>query len=222
MSDFCPEGYLRTQDAILRAAEYWYPDKIAAAQITEDSQFQPKSKNDLEAAIRAFSQPHVADARPHPFEEIANQTVHRLRNLLHQGPLNAYYFASDGSHCIPHEFWATENADGVVESGTYWPYGSPISWHETRPNYPLFLRESELNVLLQTQPTKKLPFPTPKMPALIEALRKLDNVSSRKKQREALRKLPELERYHLTDDILREAEKKVPRSPGRKRLDPEK
>jgi hypothetical protein len=134
------------------------------------------------------------------------------------GTLNAYYFASDGSHCIPHEFWATENADGVIESGNYWPYGRPIGWHETRPNCPSFLRESELKVLLEPQPTKKLPFPTAKMPALIEALRKLDDLPNRKKQREALHKLPEFERYHLTADVLREAEKKVPRSPGRKWL----
>ena len=60
------------------------------------------------------------------------------------------------------------------------------------------------------------------MPTLIEALRKLDDLPSREKQREALRQLPEFERYHLTDDVLREAEKKVPRSPGRKRLTPEK
>jgi hypothetical protein len=221
MSDFCPEGYLRTPDAILRAAEYWYPNKIAALQTTEASEAQPKSKNDMEAAVRAFSQPHVASAWRHAFDEIANQTVHRLRNLLHQGTLNAYYFADEGSHCIPHEFWATENADGVIESGTYWPYGRPISWHQTRPNSPLFLRESELDVLLSEQQAKKLAFPKAKMPALVLALRKLDIVSSRKRQREALRKLPEFERYHLTDEVLREAEKKVPRSPGRKRLDPE-
>jgi hypothetical protein len=222
MSDFCPEGYLTTQDAILRAANYWYPDNIAALQTTEASEAQPKSKNDVEAAVRAFSQPHVASAWQHAFDEIGNQTVQRLRNLLHQGTLNAYYFASDGPHCIPREFWATGNADGVIETGIYWPYGRPTSWHETRPNSPLFLRESELNVLLSKQPAKKIAFPKAKMPALIEALRKLDNLPSRKKQREALRKLPEFERYHLTDDVLREAEKKVPRSPGRKRLDPEK
>ena len=77
-------------------------------------------------------------------------------------------------------------------------------------------------MLLETQPTKKLPFPTAKMPALIEALRKLNDLPNRKKQREALRNLPEFERYHLTDEVLREAEKKVPRDPGRKRLNPEK
>jgi hypothetical protein len=217
MSDFCPEGYLRTPDAILRAAEYWYPDKIAALQTAEASEAQPRSKNDVEAAVRAFSQPHVASALQHAFDEIANQTVHRLRNLLHQGSLNAYYFASDGSHCIHRDFWATENAEGVIESGIY---DRPISWHE--PNCPLFLKKSELEVLFGTQPTKKLLFPTAKMSALIEALRKLDDLPSRAEQRDALRQLPEFERYHLTDDVLREAEKKVPRSPGRKRLNPEK
>jgi hypothetical protein len=222
MSDFCPEGYLTTQAAIQKAAERWYSDKFAALQTSEAPEAQPKSKNDIEAAVRAFSQPHVADARLTAFEEIANQTVHRLRNLLHQGTINAYYFADDGSHCLPRDFWATENAEGVIESGNYWPYGRPTSSHEKRPNCPLFFRESELDGLLSTQLTKKHLFPIGKMPTLIEALRKLDDLPSREKQREALRQLPEFERYHLTDDVLREAEKTVPRSPGRKRLDPEK
>jgi hypothetical protein len=33
--------------------------------------------------------------------------------------------------------------------------------------------------------------------------------------------LPEFAQYRLTDDVLREAEKQVPRKPGRKRLSPE-
>jgi hypothetical protein len=222
MSDFCPEGYLRTQDAIRRAAEYWYHDKVAALQTTESSEAQPKSKNDVEAAVRAFSQPHAASAWQHAFDEIANQTVDRLRNFLHQGTLNAYYFLGDGSHCLPRDFWATEDAEGVIESGHYWPFGRPPSLYEPRPNRPLFLRESELDALLSEQPAKKLPFPPAKMSALIEALRKLDHLPNRAEQREALRRLPEFERYHLTDDVLRDAEKQVPRNPGRKRPDPEK
>lgn len=222
MSDFKPEGYLRTQDAIIKAAEHWFGNKIAALQATEASQPQPKSKNDIEAAIRAFSQPHVAQAWPRELEDLASQTVHRLRNLLHQGTLNAYYFLADGSHCLPRDFWATENAEGVIESGNYWPYGRSPSQYEPRPNCPLFLRESELDALFSTQPTKKTPFPIAKMPELIEALRRLDNLPNRAEQREALRRLPEFERYHLTDVVLREAEREVPRNPGRKRTDPEK
>jgi hypothetical protein len=52
-------------------------------------------------------------------------------------------------------------------------------------------------------------------------MRKLDERLNRKEQRKALRKLPEFERYHLTDDVFREAEKQVPRRPGRKALRPE-
>ena len=59
------------------------------------------------------------------------------------------------------------------------------------------------------------------MQDLVAALRTLDHLPNREEQREALRKMPEFERYHLTDDVLREAEKQVPRRPGRKQLHPE-
>ena len=73
---------------------------------------------------------------------------------------------------------------------------------------------------MHEQPAKKRRFPEAKMPDLVAALRKLDHLPNRKKQREAVRKLPEFEQYHLTDDMLRIAEKQVPRKPGRKSLPP--
>ncbi len=145
--------------------------------------------------------------------------MHRLRNFLHQGNLKAYYFREDGCHSISREFWATDQASGVMESGTYWPFGEPTRWYESRPNHALFLLQSELDLLLSERPAKKRPFPNAKMPNLVAALRTLDNLN-REKQREALRKLPEFEDYRLTDDVLREAEKQAPRGPGRKRLRP--
>src|SRR5262249_38090422 len=126
MPDFCPDGYLPTQEAIIRVAECWFPDKIAAFEIAAapDSQTKPDNNN-FDAAVRAFSQPPIPDAWRHAFEEIASQTVHRLRNFLHQEALRAYYFRSDGCHLVSPEFWATAQADGVIESGIYWPFGKP-------------------------------------------------------------------------------------------------
>ena len=37
------------------------------------------------------------------FEDIVNQTAHRLRNFLHQGKLKAYYFEHDGCHSVSRE-----------------------------------------------------------------------------------------------------------------------
>jgi hypothetical protein len=68
--------------------------------------------------VRAFSQPQVPDALRHAFEELATQTVYRLRNFLYQGALKAYYFGNGGCHSVLSEFWAEALADGVMESGT--------------------------------------------------------------------------------------------------------
>lgn len=222
MSEFCPDGYLPTREAIVRAAECWFPDEFAALQSTAAPGSQTKPDNDLDAAVRAFSQPQFPEAWRGPFGEIASQTVHRLRNFLHQGNLKAYYFGNDGCRSVSREFWATAQASGVVELGTYWPFGEPTRWHEQRPHHPLFLKQSELDALLSEQPAEKPALPRAKIPDLIAALRTLDDLPNREKQREALRKLPEFERYHLTDRVFREAEKQVPRKSGRKLPRPEK
>ena len=220
MTDFCPDGYLPTRDAIVRASECWFPNKIAALKTAAAPESQAKSDNNIEAAVRALSLPQVPDAWRRPLEEIASQTVHRLRNFLHQGTLKAYYFTDDGRDSVSREFWATAHADGVMESGTYWPFGKPTRSYESRPNHALFLLQSELDLLLSERPAKKRPFPNAKMPDLVAALRTLDHLPNREKQREALRNLPEFEQYRLTDDVLREAERQAPRGPGRKRPRP--
>ena len=219
MSDFCPDGYVPSQDALIRVAEFWFPDKIARLDTVAPDP-QTKAESNFEAEVRAFSQPQIPEAWRHAFEEITTETVQRLRKFLHQSTLTAYYFDDFGRHGISREFWATAPADGVIETGTYWPLGKQMRIYETRPNYRLFLLQSELDGLLSEQPPNKRPFPKSKMPALVAALRTLDDLS-RRQQREALRRLPEFEQYHLTDGVLREAEKQVPSKPGRKPLRPE-
>ena len=221
MSGFCPDGYLPTPEAVARAAECWFTHQFAGLKPVSDPQPQTKQDNSIDAAVRVFSQPQVSEAWRHAFEQIANQTVQRLRNFLHQGLLKGYYFQDDGCHALSRDFWATSHADGVIESGRYWPFGKPTRLYELRPDFFLFVLQSELDKLLSEQPARKRPFPRTKMPDLVAALRTLDDLPNREQQREALRKMPEFEPYHLTDDILREAEKQVPRKPGRKRPHPE-
>jgi len=221
VSDFCPDGYVPSQNAVLKAAVVWFPDKIAALESALEPQSQTKPENNFDAGVRAFSQPLFPEQWRQALDEIASQTVPRLRNFLHQGTLKAYYFADDGSHSVSREFWATPNADGVIETGIYWPFGRPSGWHDTRLSHSIFLSQSELDALLSEQPSKKRPLPESKIPELVAALHKLDNLPNREKQREALRKLPEFEQYHLTDDVLRKAAKQAPRGPGRKRPGPE-
>ena len=182
---------------------------------------QPKSDSSIDAAVRAFSQRQIPaawhdDAWRREFEDLWSQTAHRLRNFLYQGTLKAYYFNDDGCHHLSREFWATAQAYGVIESGTYWPLGAPTNRYERWPNYALFVKESELDLLLTDQPAKKRPLPESKLPELVAAMRSHNDRPNRKEQREAVRKLPEFERYHITDVTFRRAERQVPRDVGRK------
>ena len=74
---------------------------------------------------------------------------------------------------------------------------------------------------LSDQPAKKRRFPRSKLPELVAAMRAHNDKPNRMKQREAVRKLPEFERYHLSDAVFREAERQVPRNAGRKAPRPE-
>ena len=216
MSDFCPDGYVPTQEAIVRAAEYWFPERFAALERAAAPQSETKPDNSLEVLARALSQPPgIPDAWRPAFEEIASQTVRRLRNFLHQGKLKAYYFGDDGCHSVSRGFWATAHADGVLESGTYWPFGKPTRSYEGRPNYSLFLLQSELDALLSEQPAKKRDFPRAKMPELVAALHELDDLN-RTAQLQALCNMPKFREFKITDALFREAARQVPREAGRR------
>jgi hypothetical protein len=216
MSDFCPDGYLSSQEATFRAAKFWFPDQMAALETAASPGSQTKADSSFDAAVRAFSQPQVSDVWRRPFEEIVSQTVDRLRNFLHQGTLKAYYFGNDGSHRVSREFWATANADGVIETGTYWPFGKPTRSNESLPNYSLFLSQSELDEVLSEQLAKKRPFPRSKMLEFVAALRKLEGLPNRSAQLHALRNTPEFREFNITDALFREAARRVPRQAGRK------
>jgi hypothetical protein len=112
--------------------------------------------------------------------------------------------------------WATTAADVVMESGTYWPFGKPTRWYESRPNYSLFLLKSELDALLSEQPAKKRPLPKAKMSELVAALCKLDDLPNRRAQFQALCDMPEFREFKITDALFREAARQAPLDPGRK------
>jgi hypothetical protein len=216
MSDFFPDGYVPTPEAIARAAKHWFAERFNEPEIPSTPHSATKPESPIEEAVRAFSQPQIPRAWQDAFEDIARQTVQRLRNLLHQGKLNAYHFHY-GRHAVPREFWATAPANGVLESGYYSPSGPQIRILEWRTNnYPLCLLESELDKLLNEASSKKKPFPQSKMQALVAALRRLDDLPNRKAQFEALCALPEFRDYKITDAIFREAASQLPRDPGRK------
>ena len=115
MSDFCPDGYVPTQEAIVRAAEYWFPDEFAAL----ESAAAPDRKRSRTIALMRRCEPSRSPRFPTrggiAFEEIASQTVHRLRNFLHQGNLRpiisemtaaSQYHASSGPRRMPTGWWS--------------------------------------------------------------------------------------------------------------------
>ena len=228
MSDFRPDGYLPVYQALFRAAENWFSEQWNALSQAASSLPNPKDNsspkpNSIEAAVQAFSQSAIPPAWQddnwrREFLNLWTQTANRLRNLLHQGTIKAYYFDNNGQQVFGVDFWLTPAADGVLEMGTYLPFGRPNGRYEPPPpSYPLFVKESELDLLLCEESGKKRPLPKSKLPDLISALRKFDDLPNRKKQREAVSKLPKFERYHITDDLFRKAERQDPRQPGRRK-----
>ena len=216
MVDFCPDGYLPLSAAIATAARRWFAERLTAFEKTATSQQGAKLETPIEKVVRIFSQPLIPDGWRQALEEIMKETVHRLRSLLHEGKLHGYYFENDGRHRVSREFWATAEADGGLESGFYWPFGRPSRIYEQRPNYPLFLLQSELDTLLNAEPAKTRPLPRSKIPELVAALRELGGLPNRQAQYDALCELPQFREFEITRADFREAARQVPRERGRK------
>jgi hypothetical protein len=223
VNGFCPEGYVPMQKAIVSAAEYWFAQEFAAIMAAATNRLA--STNELESGVqrlaRVLSQLSISDGVRLEAADIMIRTANKLRHFLHEGRLVKAYYFGDGlfadRHGIASEFWGTTDADGVLESGIFFPFGRPGAWHERRPYYPVFLLQAELDALLSELKTAKKRLPESKKPALAAALGRLDNLPNRKAQLKALRELPEFSPYKITDAIFREATRKVPRGPGVKR-----
>jgi hypothetical protein len=158
---FCPDGYLTAQEAMERSARYWFSEQMAALETATaaelaNSQAEFNSLTSIEKVGRALSgQPSNSEGLQQQVRGVLTETEHRLRNFLHQGVLTAYYFGGlfhQGRQEVAREFWPTTEADGVLISGTYLPFGKPRAWHERRPSHPLFFLESELAALLSDDP----------------------------------------------------------------------
>jgi hypothetical protein len=217
VTTFCPKEYVPAQEAIARAAKYWFPERFASLENADGLEPAPKPANGLEALARNLSQSRIPDALRHEFRSVAIETINRLRNLLHQGELTAFYFDHFGRRPVSRDFWATAEADGVIESGVFWPFGKPTRWHESRPNHRLFLLQSEIGLVLNEEPAKKRPLPAAKASELVAALRRLDDLPNRAAQREALCTMPEFQEYKITDRQFREASRMAgARRAGRK------
>jgi hypothetical protein len=180
---------------------------MAAVEEATGLRSKTKPDNYIEAAWLSLRQePHGLQ---HEFQDILNQTVQRLRDLLHQGKLNAYYFKKRGRVFVSPHFWATTDANGVMEVGIY---GLPLCY-----GFALLLLQSELDALLSEQPAKKRRLPRSKVPDLATSLRELDHLPNRPAQLQALRDMPKFREFIITHAVFREVIKLVgPRPAGRK------
>ena len=165
MKSFCPDGYVGAQEVIERAALYWFAQQVGALETAAAAELAIHNEDvaaltPVEKLARALGgQPLISEDLRQQAVDLLTQTEHRLHNCLHQGIFTAYYFGGlfdRGRHAVPCEFWATTDADGVLMSGSYWPFGKPRAWHEQRPSYPLCFLESQLAKLLSGDP-KPLP-----------------------------------------------------------------
>lgn len=205
MTTFCPEGYVPAREAIVKAALFFCADQIAALERVPASGSDTAPDNFADAVARAFARSQVLNILRREFKDIVKQTIQRLRNLLHQGKLKAYYFKTDGCHSVSRHLWATAHADDALMLGTISPFGQ------------LFMMQSELDALLTKQPAKKRPFPRVKMSELVAALRKLENLPTRAAQLQALCDLSQFREFVITNAVFREAARQAgSRRAGRK------
>jgi hypothetical protein len=77
MAPFCPDGYVRAQEAIERAARYWFAQQITALET---------ALTPVEKLARALEPPPlISEGLRQHVMHLLIQTEHRLRNFLHQG-----------------------------------------------------------------------------------------------------------------------------------------
>ena len=113
------------------------------------------------------------------------KTTHRLRNLLYEGRLSAYYFGglfSSGRSSVPHpNFGRRWRPNGVLKSGSYFPFGrtKPLV-RGSQPSYPLFLLKAELDeVAERAAADRQKAIPKGKNAKLVAALREFDHLPNR-------------------------------------------
>jgi len=205
VSGFSPPGYVPTPEAVRMAMECWFADRAAALGDRLTALWRPYAElADLLAMLEADAQAEFAD--------IVRETEDRLRHHLCEGKrIKACFFGDalwEGRQEVKPDFWATEAAHEVLLLGRYFPLGQGRG-----PSYPLFLLEAGLTALLSDQ-QKKVPLPERKIAELAAALRP---DLPRKAARAAVSKLPEFEKFRITDENFRRAEKASPRKAGRKR-----
>jgi hypothetical protein len=153
MSDFCPDGYVPSQIAIIEASQKWFSERWAVVQTpnADNSAIEAEPRRGVNALAWALSQPPIPWEVQVMIADVVPKTVHRLRNYLFQDKLKAYYFGGlfEGRHEVHPAIWVTPQGDGVLESGIFFPLGKPDRSYQQPLNVPIFFQRVELDTLLQ-------------------------------------------------------------------------
>jgi hypothetical protein len=151
MIHLVPDGYLPITSAVYQALMHWFREKASTS--------LERIEKELSAADKNYS---TTDPIPSHLVEIIQQkldldcqeeidkTRHRLRKALHKGDLIAVYFSTryDEPSPIPRRFWPSPEADDVLETGDYFPYGRPKHYWKDRQSEAVLVREEDLRRLL--------------------------------------------------------------------------
>jgi hypothetical protein len=87
-----------------------------------------KPRADPEQQLEKYRR-ELAEAREHLAEALERETATSgVLRVISSSP------GKEVTMSVSPEFWATEQADGVMESGTYWPFGRSTRWYESRPS----------------------------------------------------------------------------------------
>jgi hypothetical protein len=137
MTQFVPDDYVSTKDALLLALKRWFSrelEDLEAAGRTASCAFPPDPVRD--ATIGGRLSPEVE----REFLALASDVEKRIRNALYKKELTCYYLSEIWGECaIPAQEWATTNTDGVLWGGGYYPLGRPANrWSSVDPERALF------------------------------------------------------------------------------------
>jgi hypothetical protein len=144
MSEFIPAGYVPSETALLRAVEMWFEPELADLQRKYEASSHSSVSDDPLRNWFARQSEQSAFLKTHG-EPLLIKARDRFRQFLFEKKLTAYYFSvRHGRQAIEHRFWAAPEADGVIETGQYYPFGKPRRLGQSFPCERVLIQEAEL------------------------------------------------------------------------------
>ncbi|WP_313526355.1 hypothetical protein [Shinella sp.] len=166
---FVPPGYVTSLQVIEFVANHLFPqtDEETTQRDTEPKSQPPSTdthpdsdpfaavvKDGLKSSPRAaplFSaykpQAEVLTAEE---EKQILEVLHLIRSTLYTEKLAAFYPSpfGGGLTSIPGSFWLSDDADGTLASGRYWPFGINQSYRDNKPSGQIFFKEGAIEAAL--------------------------------------------------------------------------